>query len=85
MLPCRTLYYSCYDPDSVMDLATGYGMGGRGVGAPSSSGGKTLSAPRHLDRLKGPSIQWGIEEKEDGAWSQPPTSNQWRDQEHAEL
>jgi hypothetical protein len=44
--------------DSAVDIATGYGLDGQGVGVRVPVGTRIFISPRRPDRLWGPLIQW---------------------------
>jgi hypothetical protein len=46
--------YSMGSRDSVVSIATGYGLDDRGVGVRASVGSRNFSAPRRPDRFWGP-------------------------------
>jgi hypothetical protein len=49
------LYHETYGSrDSVVGIATGYGLDGRGVGGRVSGGSRIFSSPRRPDRIWGP-------------------------------
>jgi hypothetical protein len=75
---CKYSYLSYYimsgSWDSVVGIATGYGLGDRGVRVRIPVGSRILYFPRRPDRLWGPSSSFSGG-KAAGAWSWPLTSN----------
>jgi hypothetical protein len=77
---------------SVVGIATGYGLDGRGVGLQVPVGSRIFFSPRRPDRLWGHPTSYLMSTrgsfpcaKAAGAWSWPLTSNSYRGQENVDL